>query len=693
MIQYSEIVDELLGKKREPVPVGVGIAAETGGYDALVDELLSAPSGRYEESGEISAITGQPTRKFIGGQPNASWSTYIKAGFVDSPKAMISIFAKDRFPNETKAKRERRYKVVGDEIAYIGDDGKTYFETGDLLTDKLKRFLGMNVARMPAEATSALYASPVTAPVVAPLAAAGAEGVRQLIGKEVFGEEKTAQDVITGMAAEGATSKAGDLIGRAISAFKNKVKMGQGKGLQYITKRDVVGEYLSPDDHARAQLISDIAEQHGIRVATPHLYERQNMINVWKYLRNHPYTANTIQKFEEQLADEVEGAFERQMARISIPEDASFVGEKVTNAAKNIISKAHATRSKATRPLYEKAFKNSGSIDVSHVATALDEMLVEAKVDTGTHKALAHIRKLLNNGKNLEDRLSALDTVKKEIDTIVKNPSTEWKTAIEKGTKIKLLEIKDQLTSAMKEASPDYAHALNVHRLLSPRVEKISDGIIGQLAKRKGDARVVKGVKDLFETPGLTPKHILDIKHQIQAEDPALWDKSLGAYIRGVYGNLKATEQGDVVNVAGKLHKSLFGSDHKRRQMQASMSLTQYRNLSDLMMLFRSVAKTSGKESMTAPFQQVEQDFSKIAGSKMYRYSMFPKQAVTETILGKWNDTLVKGHMDQLLKVLSEQSTSQQIATIKKMSPGSNSWYRALGSLTSLVTNSAMEIE
>lgn len=701
MGDYRGVVDEMLDFSK-PAPEDEP-QAETGGaasridYGKLVDDMLMGKPevvDQYRETDEIDTRTAKPRLAYTGEVPPATdFATMIWSGFVDDPKAKIAVYAEGRFPEEDKKTRESRYRVVDGRIVYRGDDGRYYPEISKFSPlQYLKRFAGENVANLPAGlGAAATISNPVTAPY-APIVAGAAEGMRQYIGEKISGVENSSTENLLRMTAEVMFTKAGDITARGLGALRNARRVKKGQGLEYAVANDLKMGLIGEDDHARAALLAALAEKHGIELAPHQLYNKEGITNFWKYLRKHPATADAVRKYEDGLGLRVERATENVIRSTGAEEDVALTGQRLSDAAQDIVAGAKKTRTRAVRPMYQKAAAEAGPIDTTPVIEKIDLLLAEAPDGSAGKKALERIRRMLyrkqpnaETGKPelvQEDRLPLLDSVKKEIDTIVGAPATDWKTAIEKETKVKLVQLRDELVGVLDAASPEYAKARRVYQRLVPNVERIERGPIGRIARMTDEKQMSRAVTELLGEANTTPMMVRRARGMISHGNPQLWDDAVAAHIRTVYEGLKATEEGSVVNVAGKLYKRLFGSEKQRKILRAAMAPEQFKNFEGFMKVLRAAAIGTGKESMTMPFARIDEQLSRVAGGKVARMGVALTQPVVtarEMVFERWNDLILAGNQRQLLDALTDSNAARVIARMRKMSPGSNQQLRALG--------------
>jgi hypothetical protein len=802
-----DVADELLkGHQRAPTTLDTPVV---GRFD-IANEFLGISDNKSDRievqrnympapNNEIDVRTGKPRLvPSITGQESAGMGTLIKTGFVDDPNTKIEIFARARGISPD------RYRTHQGEIIYQDDNGAWHPETQKLGADVFKRLIGENVPSLLPAVGGGLGA--VAGPIGAGAGSALGELVRKSIGGLVFDEPQTLMDYLVDLGVEATLGVGGEVAGRLVVGGVNAAKMRGGGALKYGIKNELKDGLLSPTDHTRAEFVSQLAKNHGITLAPHQLYDKEGMTNIWKYLRKHPQTSDAVRTFEDAMAGNVETAMETGIGRISSAQDPAITGSRLVDTAGEIVEDASRKRTAAVKPLYDKAFAETNTIDTAPLAlelkrnkssikklqdikpkpdmdTMMDELearrvpvmkmtqesgkayteriasdykriikkdvpTVGGDVDTkriselqkrnadlqlalsgkppkgfkmptksvgvdvrpvveqidgllsdlpmqgesggATEKALKKIRKFFIGEDGVETRLKSLDTAKKEIDAILDGPEGA---SIHKDMKFKLSQIKDTLTGQMDAVSPGYKKARAKFETLSPAVEKVEKGIIGRLSRVKTDKQMSKVANELFGAQSTTPEITKRARTMIRARDPELWNDAIGGHLRTVYEDLKTTQGGNIVNVAGKMHQKLFGTKKQRAILKAAMDPTQFKNLEDLMLVFKHAAIGTGSESMTAPFQAINEQLQKSAGSAVLRMADAPIRTLKEATFGKWNDIVLAGNQKKLLDALMDNQATKTISEMKALTPGSAKLIQQLGAFMGVLSGESLAVK
>lgn len=251
-----------------------------------------------------------------------------------------------------------------------------------------------------------------------------------------------------------------------------------------------------------------------------------------------------------------------------------------------------------------------------------------------------------------------------------------------------MAKVKDQLVTAIERDFPDYEVARAAYAAASKPVDRLRESIIGQLANLEGDKNLATATRKLFKSTNMPDEQLVkEARKIITAQDPDLWNRSIGNYIRDVYENLMVTEEGVVANAVGKLQKRLFGSKKQQALMAAALggkNSQEYQALKNLMTVFQRASIGAGKESMTAPFQMIERELGGQMGSRLKMLARQPYQYSVDAVFGFWNDALLMRNQEALLKALVAPDVTAKLVKLKQLTPGGRKFIETLATMTAL---------
>lgn len=695
-------IDEIL--KYDPMP-----KAETD--PAIIDEILKydpGVGGTYKPKTSpfkggtppISTITGKTEEEFYSGtEEEAGFGAMMKASFVDDPYIKAKIFAQARGIPVTQ------YRLTkSGELEFKNEQGQWEREISEIPLSKLKESLA-NIISHPSTTLGTIGA--MLGPKGAIVGAMAGETIRKGVGSIVYGEKQTAFGNLTDVGLEGIFALSGEIVGKLLGKSINRFLGRKAKTLR-LGGKEIAERLLSPEDHAKALWIKQLAQQHGMELAPHQLYDREGMTNIWKYLRKHPQTSNAVQAFENKLAKQSDKAINKFINDMGGFEKTPYsLGTEIKETAQAAIDKATEARSKIAGPMYKRAFETSEQVDIKPVVEWIDNELSTAKGSVRDN--LLKAKKLLEKPdlpkitparndllydakgrliggtpevKSYDTSLKGLHDAKIAIDDeIAKAKKARTGNVARNYRKVKQL-----LLEQMKMASPLYDEAMTRFASKSEPLNRLRASVIGELSELRKDTAISNSVQKLLNIRNMPDQQLLlEAKHYFS---PTTWNEITGSYIRDVYQSLRIAEEGGrVLNIPGKMYKALYGNPKQRAILKAAMTPVQYNNFESLMKAFKNASIGVSKESMTAPFQSISEQMGVIPGSKIYRYALFPRQAITESIIGKWNDMLVAGRQAELLDALTRPDVIKKISQLKQLTPLSKKYLETFSVLTALIVD------
>jgi hypothetical protein len=776
----------------------------TGKTPEGLPEMESPVGGTFQDTGEISTITTKPIKKFVGmNEPEAGLWPQIKAGWAEQPINKIKAFS------ESRGIPISRYRMgEGGQVEFKDNQGKWQREVSEQPISKI----GAGVANLVGDPST--YTMAAGAAVGVPGIAAGAAAgplIKRGIAKIKYDEDPSVAGTLTDIGMNEIFGLGGKFAGTVVKGAVNRY-LSRKAGMLQKAGREAEEALLTPQDHAKALWVKQLAGQHNINLAPHQLYDKEGMTNVWKYLRKDPRTSDAVRTFEDQIAQKSDVAiqgFIRDMGGMA--ETPSAIGEKLKGTAEKVIVGKETARTQAVQPLYERAFDTAADVELAPALKNIDNVM-KGYPDGAVQDTLKGIKRSLTKeeiktipgeagvssikqvqpkqtllgwirqkgGINLQDyedwqrhqsgvvalsnkkgrgfdeimsqaaddgwilpgmsekdfadmirrdirasktgaqralRISEQGTPEEEItggtaDKIVKGrvPETElrkiqkaiWEIndliegtsyaavkippSSKKNLNRELEIVKKNLLAAAEKASPEFIQANRMYESLSPPIDRLKSSIVGELSQMKKDNVISRASHKVLDVSSMPDASLVsEAKREISGRDPELWKKMIGSYVRDVYEGLRVTEEGHVVNAVGKLQKKLFGSEKQKQIMQAAMDPDEYQRFSDLMTVFQRAAIGTGKESMTAPFQQIEKSISGKMGSKAYLLASHFKKTAVDWTLGRWDEMLSGEGKGKLLKVLTSPDVVAKLSQIKRLTPGSKKFIDGFSTMTAIV--------
>lgn len=705
-----------------------------GGGESLYDRALQAKlnsdgikPGAYERSNRLDTsvsltpetITKETVRRgpIEGGSDYdaADFDVYARTGFVDNPESVIEIYAKDRFPDIPRRERLQRYGIRDGEVVFVDDDGKLKRETPDTFWSKAKRLAGESIAYIPETVLSGV-GSYMAGPFGAGAGAAGGEVIRKAVGAAI-GDEQDAWDWAKDIGAAGALGGISDKAGRFVTNRINNLLMRRGKNLRFGVGKDITKGYITPEKQAAAEHLEYIAKKEGIPLDPAQLYGSDGLEYMMKYLRNHPKTADLAQALYEKQSLDTERSIRKLYSSMLNPDDSPIkLGGELQETAEKIIENAKNARTSATSPIYREAFQKADPAQIN-IQPALDELdKIIAKYNKGGQTG--RVRSIFEGVKKSlmeestdsagkvklipETNLEKIDKAKKGIDALIDKSAPAVNDIPKPGMPDFLNEItnvKKKLLSAIDtagEGGMKYAAARAKHAEMSPAINSLKKSVIGDLANLKKNKTIAKATAQLFsESNVVDPKLLRQARNLIVAENPDLWDRAIGGYIRDTYMHLKGGQAsgGNIVNAAGKMAQKIKGSPIQDDILKVALEHKpdKYRNLKETLWLYERLGVGTGKESATWRFKVIEDEIMGNAG-KVARFTdnalKFAKSPVTTTvdaIRNKLWDIVINGKQDDIFRAMTDPDVAKLIGEMKPLEKDSEKFIRSAAAVTAML--------
>ena len=613
----------------------------------------------HEESPQYQAVT--PEQYGIQPGQTAGTGTLAVASFADDPKVQIGYFASKRFPDIPIEEAIGRYKILGGQIAYQGDDGQWYAETPmdwkpksmiDRVAFHLSKGLPIGAETATGIATAPmLIAGPggAAASISATGAAAGlGEALRQFIGQKLLGDPFSKGDVAleAGMAATG----------------QGLAKIGT-KVAQRNAARDI--KRLQPQKVSRLQ---QEAADEGIQLTPAELTNLSSLKAQQQAVQSMPYSSDIMQEFlEERATKQIPSAVYRKLEAISPVDSGEMAGEMARGAAKSAMESVTKQRAAQASPIYRRAFANKAEVDISDVMKSLADEQTKSK---GIMKnALSKVQEILSfpaEGKRyMETDLETLHYAKLELDRMIE---TARETGIGNVTKAKLVQVKNGLLAAMDEASPDYKAARAIYADLSPGVSKVREGVVGIISDLK-DTQLQKAASKIFNPEASGPRSVIQARELIGKADPKAWNAIRRAWLQENFekaGREYATGGGARLQ-GGKFRAAVFGDAKRKSMMKEMLGAKEFTSFEKLMNVLEATTRAVDTNSDTAWKLAVQKELKR-KGEGFVPTSIEPHMILNRAA-DWWRQVRLGNYSEKLATVLTSPDAMTKLKDLYQVSP------------------------
>ncbi len=561
----------------------------------------------FVETGAIDTRTDRPQVMFRStGQMAAGFGTLAKTSFVDDPQAKINIFA------EARGISPDRYRIIGGEVVFKGDDDKWYSETKQTTFGKLKRTVAETAGDLPELVGAGVGAITAGVPGVLAGSVAG-RATKQAIGQLVFDEPRTAKQNVRGLLRAELLGTVGAGGGKALVKGIDVGRRGMASRLLKTAGRVATKEI----DIGKMKAIEALAKKHKIVLFTPQTTGSPQIIAKFNLLGDLPVTADKIGRARMKQFAEVNDAVNEWLGTFGGPfVTPGSAGRRGVEAAKETLSATQLIRKNRASPIYDKAYAEAPKVNVKPVVDLIDSKLATAKgkIRANLIRAKNTLQKpdlpkkkkvLLLDAKgkpiisepSFDTSLRGLHDANLEFGDII---NTARETSLGNTSKRNMIQIKKSLLKQMDEASPDYKKARNIFSEESITPEGFKKSKIEAVSKLEGDA-VEKASFKIF-APGQSSPEIIDItkKAIIKHGGQGAWDDLLKVHLKKTFRDVIKTR---TQNIGGQLHKRLWLDMDQRAILKTAMNPKQFNVFKDFMEVLRRTGLTAGKESTTATRQ------------------------------------------------------------------------------------------
>jgi hypothetical protein len=594
----------------------------------------------------------------------AKFATLTKAATVDDPATKLRIFAEARFPNDPKA--VERYAMIGDEVVYVGDDGKLYRDTPSGVRGWMAEAGATTLAKSPAIAggivgagatVAGAPAGPLGMAAGSALGAAAGEGVRKMVAGAVFDEPQTVAGNVKDMAVEGLFSFGGSLVGSKVAGYLEK------RGLARDIKK--INQPAVADLERKSTAI-------GVELDPAQLTNLPSLKSKADVLASLPTSRDIMAEGAVKRAGQARTAAERLFAQVSTKEGLDEAGDVAKAGAIKVVDMLVKERSAKAAPLYRRAFDEFSGIPEQVQATAADLMKRPAMDRAGK----IAVRLAKNEGVDLADpknSLLGMHYMKLALDDMIEGAGSQGLGGTQKR---QFVALKNELLGIMDNLSPTYAKARETFAHFSPSVNAVKEGIVSKIAGLS-DESTFKAVEMVFggNSSPRTVERTRQLFEQAGLKDD--WNQLTRAYLQKTFE--KAGKQsmsaadGSAINQAARWRAAMAGDVSQMRIMRAAMDRPTFQAFSDMMDVFEAMGRTAGAGagSQTMPRQEAarllrQESGAGVVGSVAGASNPLNWGAAIKTWL---EEARLGNHAEKVATIMTSPDGMKRLKDLKRLSP------------------------
>lgn len=566
-------------------------AGQLAGAPTTPDAAPAAPLDFAKAAGELAMpVSTTPKPNFVDDSSRtAGAGTIAAASFANDPQAQIRYYARQRGIPET------RYQMIGDRIAYQGDDGNFYPEVpsgwtpGDLLGRAAQGVgsmlpVGAGTAAGILTAPALLTGPPGLAVSVGATGASAAAGqaLREMIADIWMDQPKSGLRVVK----EGLTAATGQGIGAGLSAWQQRYAVPEA------------GRFSQADVNQNVAA----ANRQGIDITPAEATNFPSLKAQQKWLGNTVQSQNEMAGFYEKRTGQVQGATDRFLGKISPVDSAEVAGDMGQKAAARAVVSTMEDRAAKASPLYKKAWATeplpwSDELETLMSRPSMKEAWSRAqKIAAERDITLPQVfmadkdGNLTLNTKTVPD-WQTLHFMKLGLDDLVSSAESRGNSfgnvvagSIKQTTK--------NLTGYMKSNNQSYAEAQKMYADTVPGVERITEGMVGRMADA-GPMQLSNMARTLFGANS-GPAAIAEAKAAISKADPEAWQALKRSWIQDIFEKSQtqyASAYGGEPNIAGKFFAGTRGSLQTFARMKAALDPSEMQAFTDLTDVLRMASR------------------------------------------------------------------------------------------------------
>ena len=633
----------------------------------------------------------KPTEAISEPSMAAGAGTAFIGGVPTDKQAAINYFARQRGISP------KRYTVIDGDIAYQADDGKFYREV--VGAGAKAAYYAPDVLEMAPDIAAGIALAPTA--LVNPLLAAGGVGgvsaatnyARQKIGQAIGGQEIDPYQV----------GLAGLLSG--------------GAEMLPVARQAMVERRLAKDiaqvNPAMVTSLRSKANKVGVALTPAELTDMASLMAQQKVIGNVPESTKKMQDFYKKREVQVQGAVDDYLNNLSKVSDRAEAGNEGLQALKNQEEILKQARSDAAAPIYTAAFEASVPVNTNPVLSQIDNMLKTQPPSGVAAGFLRKIKTLLTRNdipavdkegnqildeagntvfkSGAEDRLPNLQNIKFEIDTMFKDPKSDF-SSLDSTIQGKLAGIHDNLLEQMGKDNPDYIVANEKFAELSAPLNELNKRITGASLMKMSPDNIKNFANRIFENP--SPDVIRYARKQItEGGGEDAWNAVTRAYLEEQWTLAKKpskSQQGTKFDTGNTWQNVIMGDPKQMKAMQAALPPAQFQALRDLAEVLEAAGRVKKLGSDTAFNQLITEELMKnppatsiTTGVSRAVGAVLQPQNYGKMIADWAIRKDASANAANIANIITSPDGISRLKELKKMSPTSAKRWAGLGQLLS----------
>ncbi|MEM7045654.1 MAG: hypothetical protein AAF543_22815, partial [Pseudomonadota bacterium] len=397
-----------------------------------------------------------------------------------------------------------------------------------------------------------------------------------------------------------AAAPAGAAVGASLGAVGHRV----GESLTSFMERNLVRDHDRLDAEEVKRLLG-LGREQGIHLTPAELTSLSSLKAQQRVAGQNLEIGDDVNRmYEGRAIEQIDPAIGRYFDRISDVEGDDTAGEMARTAARRAMSTVAEDRASQARPFYEKAFAEAPAVDAAPVLARIDDIKEQFPEGGEVHRTMSNAGRLVGEHTDLK----RLHGVKRELDQMIEGANLTKKLGRE--TRAQVIDVQEALVSALDQTSPDYAKARGIFEDLSPGVDQVREGAVGDIADFAGP-KLKDVAGKLFQRGKISVREATRARDQLQAADPRAWQAVKRSFLEEKWLEAsKQTAKGGPRIDAGAIWRSrLLGDPKQRKILEAVLEPDEFQTLNDLGDVLEATGRVRTIGSDTAQnLEQIKRD-------------------------------------------------------------------------------------
>lgn len=328
---------------------------------------------------------------------------------------------------------------------------------------------------------------------------------------------------------------------------------------------------------AQAEFARRVRATTGVELRPDQVTGNTNDQLVAFMLRNNPETGTRFVENLRKQSSDVYAGVSNLMDELATSQQAEGAANAVRRTSLEAIEQAKNLRAQRTRPLYNRTWSQSAErqqvLDVSDIIRSFDEQADNAtgRVKTaleGIQERIAEASVPNARGTNVQ----RLHNLKRDL--FADRDSLRADGVLSNDLARQYEDAYAQIRDRLVQEVPEYEAANNLYRNLSPAVDEISEGIIGNLADV--DPNKLKQISNLifdWQENNANPTAIRNARRVVNEVNPDAWNSLVRNRFERVLGEIGVNTAEDAVdtteNFIQRMYQKAFRGKEKSLMMAA----------------------------------------------------------------------------------------------------------------------------